>query len=107
MTRVVIDPGICGMSTVIEADIAGKFAVNIKITGECEKVLAMGNSLSSIDLRDALRPHIRSVVYTCAAGHNLCASCAVPVGILKAAEVESGLALPRPVMITFQTKTEK
>lgn len=103
MIRVIIDPGICGMSTVIEANAAGKFAVTIQITGECKKVLAMGNSLSQINPGDALKPHVYSVVYKSAAEHTLCPSCAVPVGILKAIEVESGLALPRPVVIRFQT----
>jgi hypothetical protein len=106
MTQVEIEPGICGMPTAIEVDTAGKFAVSIKLTGECEKVLSMSNSLSCIKVGDALRPHVSSVVYRCAAECNLCASCAVPAGILKAVEVESGLALPRPIMITFLTKTQ-
>jgi hypothetical protein len=107
MTQIKIEPGICGMPTVIEVDTAGKFAVTIKITSECEKVLSMSNSLSYIKVGDALKPHVSSLVYKCAAEYNLCASCVVPAGILKAVEVESGLALPRPVTITFQTKTQK
>lgn len=104
MTRVEIDPGICGMSATIEVDTTERFTVAIKITGECKKVSAMGNSLSHLTIGDALKPHVDSVVYKYAAEHHLCASCAIPVGILKAVEVEVGLALPRPVVITFQNK---
>ena len=106
MTQVKIEPGICGMPTVIDVDTAGKFAVSIKLTGECEKVLSMSNSLSYIKVGDALKPHVSSVVYKCAAECNLCTSCAVLAGILKAVEVESGLALPRPITITFQSRTQ-
>ena len=103
MSRVEIDPGICGMSAVIEVDAVNKSAVTIKITSACEKVQGMSDTLSYVSLVDALKPQIYSVVYKSAAEHALCASCVVPAGILKAVEVESGLALPRPVTIKFQT----
>jgi hypothetical protein len=52
-----------------------------------------------------LKPQVYSEVYQCASKHRLCASCAVPMAILKAIEVETGLALPRPVVVNLETTT--
>jgi hypothetical protein len=107
MTRVTIDPGVCGMSAVIEVDMTGKLEFKIKITSACEKVSAACGQLSNISLGDALRPHIHSPVYKCASEYSFCASCSVLVGILKALEVEAGVALPQPVSIKFDTEDQK
>jgi hypothetical protein len=101
MIRATVDPGICGMKATIEVRKAGKLRVKVEIHSDCEKVTGVAASLAELSLQDALKPHITSEVYRCTSGHGLCPSCPVPVGILKAAEIESGLALPRPVHIDF------
>jgi hypothetical protein len=106
MTRVIVDPGICGFSAVIEVEKLSKLTVKVKITSKCEKVSAMGNLLSNMKLGDALKSHVYSAVYQCASESKLCPSCPIPVGILKAVEVEAGLALPRPVVIQFKNATQ-
>ena len=94
------------MTVTIEVVKVGKRRVRVEITSDCEMVTRMGESLAELDQRDALKPLLHSEVYQCASEYRLCASCPVPMAILKAMEIETGLALPRPVLIHFET-TEK
>ena len=103
MTTVVVNPGVCGMSTIIKVINNGKLQVKVDITSDCEMVTKMGEALSELDLGDALKPPMHSKVYRCASEFHLHCSCPVPMAALKAIEVEAGLALPRPVLIKFET----
>jgi len=103
MTRVVVNPGICGMAAAIEVVKVGKGRVGVRITSDCEMVTKMGKSLAELDQEDALKPLLQSGVYQCASERSLHASCPVPMAVLKAIEVEAGLALPRPVLVQFET----
>jgi hypothetical protein len=103
MTRAVVNPGICGMVATIEVAKVGKRRVRVEITSECEKVTKMGESPLELSQFDALKPHTDSEVYKCASEHHLCTSCPIPMAILKAIEVESGLALPRSVSVHLET----
>jgi hypothetical protein len=103
MTRAVVNPGICGMAVTVEVAKASKRMVRVEITSNCEKVTEMGEPLLSLNQFDALKPQIYSAVYKCASEHHLCASCPVPMAILKAIEVEVGLALPYAVVVHLET----
>jgi hypothetical protein len=107
MTRVVVDSGICGKITTIEVDKVGKRMVTIKIVSDCELVTDMGKSLIEVDQWDALKSHVQSEIYQIASGSHIHVSCPVPVAILKAIEVEAGLALPRPVNIRFESTSPR
>ena len=102
MTRVVVNPGICGKVTTVEIVKIGKRRVRVKIISDCETVTKMGESLVELDQWSALKPHVQSEVYQSASECHIHASCPVPMAILKAIEVEAGLALPRPVLIQFE-----
>jgi len=103
MTRVVVDPGICGITATIEVVKVSKRKVRVKITSDCEVVTKMGESLVELDQWDALKPLLHSEVYQCASECSLHTTCPVPMAILKAIEVEAGLALPRPVLVQFES----
>ena len=103
MTRAVINPGICGMAATVEVVKVGKRMVKFEIISDCDKVTEMGKSSSELSLVDALKSQVDSAVYQSASEHHLCASCPVPMAILKAIEVETGLALPRPVVVHLET----
>jgi hypothetical protein len=62
----------------------------IGVITDCAMAAKMGESLAEV-----------AKVYQCASECNLHAACPVPMAILKAIEVEAGLALPRPVLIRF------
>lgn len=103
MTRAIVNPGICGMVATVEVTKAEKRRVRIRITSDCEKVTSMGKALPELNQFDALKPHLSSEVYKLASEHTLCTSCPLPMAVLKAIEIESGLALPRPVDVKFET----
>jgi hypothetical protein len=104
MTKVVVDPGPCGFKTAIEVARLAKRKVTVTITSDCETITNLGQALSVIDHWDSLQPRESSEVYTQAAACGLHTACPVPIAILKAIEVEAGLAVPRDVSIRFEKK---
>jgi len=103
MTRALVNPGICGMVATVVVTMAEKRRVRIEITSDCEKVRGMTEAYPELNQFDALKPPVSSEVYRLASEHKLCSSCPLPMAILKAVEIETGLALPRPVTIRFET----
>jgi hypothetical protein len=99
MAKAEIFSGNCGMNTTVEAKMEGKVC-RLSITSDCEAIRKMAeeitqvNPYKEISFRRAM-PKIHE------AGHKHCyhAACPVPVGIIKAMEVEAGLALPTDVTI--------
>ena len=103
MTRVVVNPGICGFITTIEVEKLDRRKVKVVITSDCETVTKLGESLTEVEQWDALKPRADSEVHRQASKHPLHSVCPVPIAILKAIEAEAGLALPRDVVIHFET----
>ncbi|MBN2186486.1 MAG: hypothetical protein JW732_03440 [Dehalococcoidia bacterium] len=103
MIRAVVNPGICGMSATVEVYRVGKRRVRLSIASDCDKVKSMSKALLELDSFDALKPHVSSSVYMLASEHHLCTSCPLPMAILKATEIETGLALPKSVDVRFET----
>lgn len=103
MTRALVNPGICGMVATIEIVKSSKYMVRMNITSDCEMVTKMRESLAQVDLREALKAQVYSQVYRYASQCRICASCPVPMAILKTIEIEAGLALPQSVFVHFET----
>ena len=103
MTRGTVNPGICGKVTTIEVVETDQWHVRLKLDSNCEMVTKMGESLAELDLRDALKSQVDSVVYKLASNFCSHASCPVPMAILKAIEVEVGMALPKSVFFKFES----
>ncbi len=102
MTRAVIDPGICGMRTVVEVDKIAQRKAKGGITSDCQKVKELGESLGELDTFEAFKKHIDCAVYKSASSCNLHSSCPVPMAILKTIEIAAGFALPRDVLVRFE-----
>jgi hypothetical protein len=102
LTRVIVEAGICGFKTTIEATKTGKRRVSVVVASDCEAVAEMNGDLQDLAWTEALGPPGKSAVWECALEHIQHPSCPVPMGILKAIEVELDLALPRDVMIHFE-----
>ncbi|UCH06368.1 MAG: hypothetical protein JSV55_09590 [Deltaproteobacteria bacterium] len=100
--HLIVDSGICGFRSVIEARKQGRDSVSIIIESECEQICELNNILGSMALIDILTAAGRNPVFARAQEARCHASCPVPVAILKCAEVELGMALPRDVSITFE-----
>jgi len=102
MTRVIVNPGVCGKKVTIEVEKSGKRGVKLNIISDCDMVNDMGQSLDEVDQWEVFKPPIDSPFYKCALHCRLHAACPVPMAIIKAIEVEAGLAVPRPVSLEFE-----
>lgn len=105
--RARIGGGICGFTTtvVVRGDLSG---CTVSIASECPSVRRLAEELTWIDpLREVAKPGDIPSVWRLAAKHRLHSACPVPVGILKAIEVEARLALPGNVSIDLWHEAEQ
>ncbi len=102
MTKVVVDAGICGFSTTVEATRTDQRRVSVLLKSGCEAVASMNGEFDDLGWVEALSPPGESKVWDCACAHLKHPCCPVPIGILKAIEVELELALPKDVLIHFE-----
>ncbi len=101
MTKIKIDPGACGLLTEIEVTRKEDKVFDLKITSDCEMVEKLGKELPELAFMDAFKRILDNPVYSAGSNCLKHVSCPVPAGILKALEVEAGLAVPRKVSIEF------
>jgi hypothetical protein len=107
MSTAEIFAGNCGFNTKVEATMDGKVCKLI-ITSECEAIQKMGEALTEVNPYQEIS-FKRAMPKIHEAGHKFCthAACPVPVGIIKAVEIEAKLALPMDVIIKLsKIKTE-
>jgi hypothetical protein len=102
MTKLTVNPGVCGLTCVITADTNDDGEVTVQAETNCKAVLKMIE-----EMEQPLEPYEvcfgkpgEGAVYEAAV--NLAhASCPIPSAILKCIEAESSLALPREVKFEF------
>jgi len=99
LSKAEIHSGICGFTTVVEATMNGKVC-NLVIKSDCKSIQKLAQYLKQVDpfqeisFRQSIPQTIRLSMEHCP--H---AACPVPVGIIKAIEVEARLAAPADVSI--------
>jgi len=104
---VTVDPGICGLPCVIKARKAGAREVSLEISGsDCEQIKRLAERLATLSIKELFSPLGRNPVYVAAEKAGCHLSCAIPVAIIKAAEVAMELALPKEVHIKFEACQE-
>jgi hypothetical protein len=94
--------GICGFKTTITAE---KDDTNCRLTisSDCEHINRLAQDLTTVDpFQEISYRGDGPVTLRLAAKHCAHAACPVPAAIIKAVEVESGLALPADVMIKIR-----
>jgi hypothetical protein len=101
MTRVSVEAGICGFTSTIEVSKLSAKKVRVDITSDCEMVSKLGEQLRDVELRNALKLPENPLLCKCAHRYIRHVACPVPIAILKAIEVEVGLALAKDVVIHF------
>ncbi len=110
MTVVKVKSGACGFVSHIRADKVNKREVRIEIESDCESVGDLGFILQEIGplgMKDIIsKGHNGNRVLKAASEKLPHSACPVSVAILKACEVELGLAVPRPVSIEFERDSE-
>lgn len=99
MARAEIAPGNCGFGTVVETKMDG-VKVSINIESECKAIQKLAAELSEVEpFREISFRGEGPKTLRLGAQHCTYAACPVPVGIIKAIEIEAGLALPTDAVI--------
>lgn len=102
MTRVVVDAGACGFTSVIVAEKGPDRMVDVRVESGCAMVQKMAAEIARLGRRDALTGILTNPVYVAAGRHLKHAACPVPPAVLKALEVEAGLNVRKNATITFE-----
>lgn len=99
MAKSEISPGTCGFKTIVIASMEGAGCA-LSIESECEAVQTMAAELSYVEPFQEISFR-KGTPKILEAGAKYCkhAACPVPVGIIKAVEVEAKLNLPGDVTI--------
>jgi len=107
MTKVKINPGVCGFITSVEAESEDGQEVRLKIKSGCEPVRKMfdedqlGGAFDSFEVC-LMHPGEGSMLAYAREKFPIHCGCPVLSGIVKAVEAECRLALPRDATITFE-----
>ena len=101
MTNVTVEAGICGFTSTIEVSKLSAKRVRVDITSDCEMVSKLGEQLHDVELRSALKLPENPILCKCAHCYIRHVACPVPIAILKAIEVDVGLALAKDIVIHF------
>ncbi len=100
MAKSEIFAGTCGFSTVIQATKNEDGSIHLAVESQCSAITRLAAELSDVDAMQHLsaRRQVPPILQT---GMKFCthAACPVPVGIIKAVEVEAGLNVPVDVSI--------
>ncbi len=99
MATAEIDSGICGFGATIRTQSEGD-RVKVEIESECQAIRYLAAELTEVDPFQEITfrgSGPRSLEM--GAKHCYHTACPVPVGIIKAVEVEAGLALPKDAVI--------
>ena len=99
MSKAEIFSGICGFTTTVRIRMEGS-ECTVSVESDCEAVRQLAASLPKVDpFKEISFRGDGSLVLKSGAEHCAHTACPVPVGIIKAIEVEAGLALPADVHI--------
>jgi len=102
MTVVEVSAGACGFVTRIEAERQSSSRVNVTVSSDCEAVTALGEEIPVLGFEDVLVQGFgKGLVHEAASRTLTHVACPVAAGIIKAAEVELNLALPKTARIEF------
>jgi hypothetical protein len=106
MAKAEIFAGNCGYNTTVETSMNGK-TCSVNINSQCAAIQRMGEELKEVNPFQEIS-FKRSMPLIHEMGVKYCthAACPVPSGIIKAVEIEAGLALPTDVVIKL-SKTPK
>ena len=99
MAKAEIDSGICGFHASVETHMDGS-RVTISVQSECDAIQRLAEELTEVDPWQEITFRGEGPK-TLRAGAKHCyhPACPVPVGIIKAIEIEAGLALPADAVI--------
>jgi hypothetical protein len=99
MAKAEIESGICGFCTTVKTTSEGR-TVRVEFETDCAYVDQLADALTEVDpYKEISYRGEGPVTLKLAAKHLVHPACPVPSGIIKAIEVEAGLALPKDASI--------
>jgi hypothetical protein len=108
MAKAEIHSGICGFTTRVEARMNGTSEVQLEIESDCKAISRLAGDLTEADpFREFTYRGEGPLTLQKAAQYCSHAACPVPVGIIKAIEIEAGLALPADVSIKLSKSDQE
>jgi len=106
LARAEIFSGICGFTTIVEAQMKGSYCT-LSIESEFEAIQRFSENLPEVDpFRKITFKGKGSLILQLAQKYCFHAVCPVPVGIIKALEIAAGLALPKNATIELSKSEE-
>lgn len=110
MTKVHVQPGVCGLNSTITVtrveDDEQDYMIDIHIETESDNIKRLAKVLTRVNgMEESFKNFMTSKIYQLGAESHIHLACPVPTAIIKAIEVECGLALPKDVEITFLDET--
>jgi hypothetical protein len=100
MAKAEIYPGVCGLTTTVNAQKTADGQVSLDIQSECKAIRRLAEQLKEVDpFREFTFRGKGPLTLGLSAKYCSHAACPVPTGIIKAVEVAAGLALPADVTI--------
>ena len=102
MAKAEIFSGVCGFTTHVETKMEGE-TCKVEIASQCKSIQKLAAELREVDpFREISFRRSMPLTHEMAAKFCAHAACPVAVGIIKAVEVEAGLALPKDVSIKIE-----
>ena len=107
-TRVIVNPGVCGLRCAIQVEKLGRKKASVAILdSDCEQVRKMSQWIKEITLEDLFKPFTQNPLFMWAEKAQCHTTCLVPMAILKAVEVEMGMAVPRNAGLEFEAREQE
>ena len=106
MSRVDITSGICGFTASVQTRMEGRQCV-VLVESECDAIQRLGEEINAVDPYQEISFRGEGpLALKLGAKHCYHPACPVPVGIIKAVEVEAGLALPADAHISVKGRED-
>src|SRR3990172_6049364 len=103
MAKATLDAGACGFKVTVRVEKTGEKRFKVELVSPCEMIQKLGNELKEREFgREVFSTIMDSEIYMLCSKHLKHVSCPLPAAILKAIEIEAGLAVPRDVKMRIE-----
>ena len=103
MTMIVVDPGACGFLCKIAVKGTGRYEADVALESNCKQIKRLAQEVSSVDFMEIVKGRFgENTISQAASRCGLHQTCIIPCSLLKAVEAELGMAVKKPVSITFE-----
>jgi len=102
-----VDPGACGFEALVTVRPAGEGRLRVTVESGCESVTLWIDGLGPLHAHTLLRPEGAARFLAGALKALPHATCPVPLGVLRAAEILAGAALPSVAVIRTESDPSK